>query len=88
MYGFKGHCSFIVKSVCVHWGNQVNRLMRSSEFAQEESVNRLLGHQFVQRRMQKPSSCSACEEIIWQDGIACQSECVSGSMCTHPVTNH
>ncbi|CAI8037433.1 hypothetical protein GBAR_LOCUS20935 [Geodia barretti] len=40
---------------------------------EEESVNRLLGHQFVQRRMQKPSSCSACEEIIWQDGIACQS---------------
>jgi protein-tyrosine phosphatase len=40
---------------------------------EEESVNGLLGHQFVQRRMQKPSSCSACEEIIWQDGIACQS---------------
>ena len=45
---------------------------------QEESVDGLLGHQFVQRRMQKPSSCTACEEIIWQDGIACQSECVRG----------
>ena len=45
-------------------------------FVQEVSVDGVLGHQFVLRRMQKPSSCSACEEIIWQDGIACQSECV------------
>ena len=41
---------------------------------QVENVDGLLGHQFVQRRMQKPSSCSACEEIIWQDGIVCQSK--------------
>lgn len=41
----------------------------------------VLGHQFVQRRMQKPSSCSACEEIIWQDGIACQGKCVYTVLC-------
>ena len=41
---------------------------------QVENVDGFLGHQFVQRRMQKPSSCFACEEIIWQDGIVCQSK--------------
>ena len=49
---------------------------------QDVSVDELLGHQFVQRRMQKPSSCSACEEIIWQDGLACQSEFVYIYTCT------
>ena len=48
---------------------------------QDISVDGLLGHQFVQRRMQKPSSCSACEEIIWQDGIACQSKFVYMNLC-------
>lgn len=49
---------------------------------QEESVDGVLGHQFVQRRMHKPTSCSACEEIIWQDGIACLSKSLSGQ-CQH-----
>ena len=34
-------------------------------------MDELLGHRFVQRRLQKPSSCSVCEEIIWQDVMAC-----------------
>ena len=43
---------------------------------QEETVDEFLGHQFVPRRMLKPNTCLACEEIIWHDCIACLSECL------------